>query len=210
MTTNPDDEESGGETINPKEYNVDFRVDMPIADFREQLEMRLLTSGIREKFAGFPEAWKAKPTHPDYQYYAAYAPGDNNTTHVFVTFRVGYFFGPKNADIFLVNAWGTFPSARPDLRTVIDDPEMAWLLPKLARLIADDTKSEREPINVVARRLKRHPRRIARWYRILDKYLPQGFTQEQIADAEVKDIETIKDDYRDMREGGLFPLHSPP
>lgn len=130
--------EAAGDRM-PKEHRVDFCVDMPIADFRESQHIRLLTDGTKEDIAGFPEAWKANPTHHDYQFYAAYAPGDGNTTRVFVTFRDGHFFGPRNADNYLVDIWRIFPSARPDLQTVIADPEMARLLPNLAREAATVT-----------------------------------------------------------------------
>lgn len=74
-----------------------------------------------------------------------------------------------------------------------------------------NTENERESISVLAKRLNRHPKRVARWYRIIDEHLPKGFTQEEIADAEERDVETIKDDYRDMKKAGLFPLlHSRP
>jgi len=74
-----------------------------------------------------------------------------------------------------------------------------------------NTENEREPISVLAMRLNRHPRRVARWFRIIDDYLPKGLTQEQIAGKEERNVETIKDDYRDMKKAGLFPLpHSHP
>lgn len=74
-----------------------------------------------------------------------------------------------------------------------------------------NTENERESISVLAKRLNKHPKRVARWYRIIDEYLPKGVTQEEIAVAEERDVETIKDDYRDMKKAGLFPLlHSHP
>lgn len=74
---------------------------------------------------------------------------------------------------------------------------------------ARDTE-EPEPLIIRAQKLRLNPKRLLRWDRIRDEHLPKGLTQQEIAEIEDLDVETIKGDYRDMRKAGFLPPLLPP
>lgn len=72
------------------------------------------------------------------------------------------------------------------------------------------TKVDNQSANSRAKELGITTKRLLRWDRILNVYLPLGLTQFEIAEKEERDVETIRDDYADMRKKGLFPSNPPP
>jgi hypothetical protein len=68
------------------------------------------------------------------------------------------------------------------------------------------------PVGIVAKEWNMQAKRVERWRRIYQEYIPGGLTQERMADKEFGGInserlsvETIKADVRDMRAKGLIP-----
>lgn len=55
-----------------------------------------------------------------------------------------------------------------------------------------------------------HQRRWGRWERILHEYIPDGLTQEQMAEREDVDISRIKQDFKKLKEVALIHPKTPP
>lgn len=197
-----------------EERKLSFRVNMPLAAFREN----------REKWAGIdafenhsPETpFGATPDDPPDalpgaipQGYVKYIPGDEDTTRVYVRFRKSPA-GSDWADGWLTGIWREFPSARPDLRAAVGDPELAQLLPRLAREAEAAgsapvaTAGDFDALGARAQRLGIRPGRLARWDKIRQVYRPRGLTQAEIAALESVSEATIKLDFKDMRKRKLI------
>lgn len=88
-----------------------------------------------------------------------------------------------------------FGAAWPD---ALPQGETVTAAPASVAAVADG-----ERVDLGRRRVQKH--RVERWEKIRLNYYPQGWTQAKIAEAEDLSVETIKVDYRLMRERGLLP-----
>jgi hypothetical protein len=69
------------------------------------------------------------------------------------------------------------------------------------------------PAGIVAKEWGMRAKRVLRWRRIVQEYIPEGLTQEQMAEkerghtwtGEALSVEAIKADFRDMRKRAAMP-----
>jgi hypothetical protein len=60
------------------------------------------------------------------------------------------------------------------------------------------------PVEIVAKEWDMLPKRVERWRRITQDYIPRGLTQEQMAEQEDRSVQQIKEDHKFMRKRGLI------